>query len=122
MRKTIVLIDDEELVREVTGMVLEDNGYSVQVFADGQEALSALTDIHETVAAAIIDFSMPSLNGYEIACKIRERDPAIGIVIISGLEIVPEVRAAIQEGWIVFLSKPFENKDLEKSISKVLVK
>lgn len=110
--KQILIVDDEELVREVTTMMVEDAGGSVVVASDGEEALKVFIANKQSLDAVFMDFSMPGMNGYEAFKKMAAIDPAIPVVLVSGLKITPEADQARAEGRLIFLSKPFKQDDV----------
>lgn len=77
----ILVIDDEELIRETIRMKLEQNGHRVLEAANGAEGLKALD---ESVDLVVTDIIMPEQEGIETIRKIRHRNPAVGIIAISG--------------------------------------
>lgn len=116
--KNLLLVDDEELVREVTAMMLEDIGFTVTTASGGSEALASFEKT-PSISVAVVDFSMPEMTGYELMCRLRELKPDIGLVMISGLTITPEVQKMYQAGGLEFLSKPFDNDNLVRAIELV---
>jgi CheY-like chemotaxis protein len=85
---TILCIDDEELGLEIRKMVLEREGYRVLTARDGASGLS----IFETqpVDAVILDYAMPDLDGGQVAAIMRQRKPAIPILMLSAYVALPE--------------------------------
>jgi CheY-like chemotaxis protein len=85
---TILCIDDEELGLEIRKMVLEREGYTVLTARDGASGLS----IFETqqVDAVILDYAMPDLDGGQVAAIMRQRKPAIPILMLSAYVALPE--------------------------------
>lgn len=121
MGRTLLLVDDEDIVREITTMMLEDSDFTVFSARSGEEAIEVFSLHKDEIAAAVIDFSMPEMTGYDLALELRKINPQIGIVMISGLAITAEVGKMQADGGLVFISKPFENQTLIKSLNKVLV-
>ena len=104
----ILVVDDEEEVREILAETLEDFGYAVLTAASGEEALPVLAG-NGGVAMVITDVRMPGMSGLELADEVRRRWPTVKIVLISGY-FVPQ--ASPQR----FLKKPFHMKDLHSLI------
>jgi CheY-like chemotaxis protein len=100
----ILVVDDEEEVREILAETLEDFGYAVATAASGEEALPALLGDRE-IALVITDVRMPGMSGLELADEIRRRRPDVKVVLISGY-FLPQL--APQR----FLKKPFHMKEL----------
>lgn len=115
----VLLVDDEELVREVTAMTLEDSNFIVSAASNGKDALELYAK-NSGITAAIVDFSMPEMTGYELMKRLRELNPTLGLVMISGLNMTPEVQTMQKSGGLEFLSKPFENNGLLRALGKVM--
>lgn len=116
---TVLIVDDEELMREVTSIMIEDNGGQVVTAFDGQNAVDVFQEKGETIDVICLDFSMPRLNGYEAYLKIRELSSDVGFVMVSGLQVTPEVQALREKGDVLFLAKPFHEVELLEAINTV---
>lgn len=102
--KLILVVDDEEEVREILAETLQDFGYTVLTAASAEEALPLLERVGG-VSMVITDVRMPGMSGLHLADEIRRRWPEMKVVLISGYFVPPE---APQQ----FLKKPFHMKDL----------
>lgn len=102
----ILVVDDDDCVRDLLRDILEFEGYAVTTADGGSEAL-ALFDAGR-FEAVFTDVGMPDMSGWELARRVRERDAAIPLAIITGWgsSIGPEEQAAAQVNWVV--TKPFE--------------
>lgn len=100
----ILVVDDEEEVREILAETLVDFGYQVITAASGEEALPVLRR-ERTVSLVITDVRMPGMSGLELAERIREGWPDVKIVLISGYFLPQAVPQR-------FLKKPFHMKEL----------
>ena len=116
---TILLVDDDELMREVTAMMIEESGGLVLTAVNGFEAVDMYKKHRDVIDAVCLDFSMPGKNGFETYKDIRAIDPDARAVMISGLRIPPEVEAATRESGILFVPKPFEERVLIAALDKV---
>lgn len=83
-RGTVLVVDDEESVRAVARGMLEHAGFDVLTAASGSDAVAALRLRHARLVAAVVDMSMPGLNGVETARALRGLDPRLPIVLSSG--------------------------------------
>jgi CheY-like chemotaxis protein len=117
---TVLVVDDEELMREVTCMMIEDNGGHTLTAVDGADAIEVFRNNQENISAILMDFSMPRMNGYEAYVQIRKISDAIKVVMISGLNITEEVRTLQGRGDVMFLAKPFGEDELLNVINEVL--
>jgi CheY-like chemotaxis protein len=108
----ILVVDDEEEVREILAETLMDFGYRVVTAASGEEALPLLAR-DRSVAMVITDVRMPGMSGLELADEIRRRWPEVKVVLISGY-FLPQ--ATPQR----FLKKPFHMKELASIVRSEL--
>jgi two-component system, cell cycle sensor histidine kinase and response regulator CckA len=114
--KTILVVDDEDMVREVLCHMIEDLGYHAIGVSGGGEAL-ALADRPElALDAAIVDLTMPRMNGRAVIKALRERRPTLPVVLTSGFD---RDRVAADDAT-GFLRKPFRFETLEVLLGEVL--
>ncbi len=117
-RGTVLLVEDEEGVREVVTRMLERLGFRVLSAEDGIAALEALDHGDAVVTAVLLDLSMPRMGGSDALRHIRERRPDLPVVLMSGYtqqEVAP--RHLIAEGGAAgFLQKPFLPEDLASAL------
>jgi len=107
---TILLVDDDDLVRETVAGILADRGYGVHKAAHGREALAILAR-EAAVDAVILDIMMPEMEGIEALREMRKHRPALPIIMISGGD---------RSGWTDALdmaSKLGANRTLPKPFS-----
>lgn len=109
---TILVVDDEELMREVTQIIIEENGGKVRLAQDGVQAVEVFKANAAIIDLVFLDFSMPKMNGYEAYLKIKELKPDVGVVFASGLKLIPEVETLVAARKVEFLSKPFHETEL----------
>jgi len=116
---TVLVVDDEELMREVTSLIVEEHGCKAMLARDGQEAVELFSQHKNQISYVFLDFSMPRLNGYEAYLRIREMNPGVGVVFASGLKMTKEVEQLAMKREIVFISKPFHEVELIKALVKL---
>jgi CheY-like chemotaxis protein len=116
--ETILLVDDDPAVRGVVASMLQRLGYRVLAADNGDLALARFHSAPGPVGAVVTDIAMPDMNGYALAATLRETDPALKVVFISGhageAEKVPG-NAATR-----FLAKPFDMNALARTLRDVL--
>jgi CheY-like chemotaxis protein len=105
---SILVVDDEEPVREVVTWMLQDAGHDVHSACDGLEALDFLSD-HGPVDVVLSDINMPGLDGMELCSRVRERWPELPVILVSGR---PPPRGARP-----FIAKPFRWDTLVRAIA-----
>lgn len=113
----ILIVDDEELVRDSIGLLLEENGAEILIAGDGIDALEVFRATPQ-ITCALVDYSMPGMNGHHVYLALQEERPGLPVVIISGLSIVDEISSLHEAGKLVFLPKPFGEVDLLNSIKR----
>jgi two-component system cell cycle sensor histidine kinase/response regulator CckA len=117
---TILVADDEEGVRSLVASVLEDAGYTVELAADGGEAVERLRDLGDRVRLVLLDLTMPILGGAEAATELRRIQPHIPIVAMSGYGDIEVMQHFSQAGVDDFLPKPFSPDQLAEKVRQAL--
>ncbi len=109
---TVLLVDDEDLVRTVAQRLLERAGFTVRTADGGRAAIEAFGEHHEQIDAVLLDLTMPDLGGEEVYRKMLEIRSGVPVVVVSGYseEHVAERFAGI--GPVEFLAKPYKPADL----------
>jgi DNA-binding NtrC family response regulator len=119
-RPHILLVDDDERLRNAAGKVLASEGYSVVSAASGQEALEVLRQ--EAVALVVSDLRLPDLDGIALLKQVRELLPEAEVVMITGYGSIEKAVEAMQLGAYDFLQKPLDSAALLKTVAKALEK
>lgn len=117
---TILVVDDEEMVRSLVERVLTHWGYTVVTAPDGREALAAIEGRTGDLRLVLLDMTMPVLDGVETCAEIRRRWPALPVVLMSGYAEEEARRRAPAGGPSGFLEKPFSTHDLAAKVHEVL--
>jgi CheY-like chemotaxis protein len=116
----ILVVDDEEAIREVLRDLLESMGYEAVTCADGHEAVRL---VEETTAfdAAILDLTIPGgLGGRELCGLIREKRPSLPTIAASGYSDDPVMARPEEFGFAATLAKPFSGPDLARALRAAL--
>jgi DNA-binding NtrC family response regulator len=116
--RVILIVDDEEGLREGLGKLLEDEGYAVLCAETGEEALEILQQ--SRIDLVLTDMRMPGMDGIELLKKIRERYGELGVIILTGYGQIESYIEAMNFGAIEYVSKPFKVKELKFIVNKVL--
>lgn len=119
---TILLVEDEQLLREGMQEILETYGYEVITAADGQEALERLEQT--TVGLVISDLVMPNMNGVDFVSTIRSKFPELPIIVVSGSPGAVMRRLGIETiqipGATASIMKPFKSRELVTLIQELM--
>jgi len=116
----ILVIDDEETMRDSCRQTLSRDGSRVEVAEDGIKGLSMLEK--ELFDLVILDLKMPGLSGMEVLKKIKEKDPEIVVVVITGYATVESAVEAMKKGAYDFIPKPFTPEGLRLVVERALEK
>ena len=108
---TVLVVDDEQGVREAIARVLGRAGFAVETAENGQAALDLLRD-GEQFHAILTDLEMPGIKGIELVRLIRERDLDVPVIILTGNPTLESAVAAVQYGGFRYLAKPFRNDEI----------
>lgn len=115
--RCILIVDDEELLVEMTSMLLEQNGAQVLTACSGKAGVEVFKANQDKIDSLLVDFSMSDLNGYEVFKAVKALKPSLKVVMASGLRSIPEVEQLRKSGEIGFISKPFFESDLLRALA-----
>lgn len=118
--ETILVVDDEKAILEITSSVLEEFGYVVIMAENGKEALEIVDSEPGRFDAAIVDMMMPIMNGTEVVKALKEKLPDLRIITVSGYQKEHEL-ITVEENLVdAFIPKPFSAETLLRTLSGVL--
>lgn len=113
MRKRILLVDDDPVVRTMLQEYLETYGHSVETAANGYEALTKIDQAGYD--AVVTDYNMPDLNGLAVLQHIRQRQPSLPVVMMTGeRDSEVAIQSFVALGALACLFKPFDFQALEQ--------
>ncbi len=116
----LLVVEDEAALREVTRRILTRNGYQVMVASNGQQAIDAAAGCGGRLSALVTDVVMPGMQGKEVAERIRELHPDIGVLYMSGYtQGILGAQGVINAG-ITLIEKPFTQESLLCKLNEVL--
>lgn len=120
-QKTILVVDDEDAIRNLAALVLESDGYRVLKAQHSDEALLLMDTHKENIHLLLTDVRMdPYMNGCELAKCMRLLRPDICVLYISGYTNNAMVQQEVEDQRASFLPKPFSPKDLVEKVRVVL--
>ncbi len=112
MALDILIVDDEQDIRELVAGVLEDEGYQARTAADSASALAALRERRPSLVLLDVWLQGSQLDGLELLDEIKRRDPSLPVLMISGHGNIDTAVTAIRRGAVDFIEKPFEAEHL----------
>ncbi len=118
----ILLVDDEEMVLNVAGKVLEKMGYTVLEAQSGKKAVEIFNRNQDNIDLVILDIIMPDMGGGEVFDRIREINPRIKVLLSSGYSIDGQAREIMKRGCDGFIQKPFKANELSETLKEILTK
>ena len=120
--ESILLVDDEEHIRNVGKAMLESFGYRVYLANNGIEACKIYEEKKGEIELVLLDVVMPEMGGKETYGRLKEMNSAVRVILVSGYSINDEIQEILNEGAMDFIQKPFGAKDLTLIVRKVLVR
>lgn len=117
----LIIADDEQLIRESLARLISEKVEGIKVAAVCRNAVEALAAIIDTCPGIVItDIRMPGLNGLKLIEKIRQTDPDIQIIILSGFREFDVAKTAMQYGVKYYLLKPINNDQIIQTVEKAM--
>ena len=120
-RRTILVVEDEESVRDIVAIMLKQEGYQVIVASDPAEAIDQATMLNRPLDLLITDVIMPDIQGPEVSDLVTSLHPGVGVLFMSGY---PEDRISHSPGSrgrsFHFIAKPFSKEQFLGKVRKIL--
>ncbi|MGE5313680.1 MAG: PAS domain S-box protein [Acidobacteriota bacterium] len=118
--ETILLVDDEDIIREMLEEHLLDQGYAVMTASNGMEALEKFSAHGSDIDLVITDLGMPQMDGEALFARLSAIDPAVKVIISSGYLDNSSKNDMLAKGVKDVLTKPYKFSDIQRSIRTVL--
>ena len=118
--ETILLIDDEKVVRKVGKEILNELGYKSLIASSGKEGLKLFKENIDDIKLIILDMIMPDMDGEATYKELKKINPDIKIIVASGYSQNGTAEKIVKKEQSVFVQKPFQIKDLSEAIRKIL--
>lgn len=109
--KKILILDDEPSIRDFIVFNFKKAGYDVCEAASGREAL-AVFDANPDISLAVLDVMLPDIDGFEVCRKLREKNRAMGIVMLSAKDLDEDILSGFMSGADDYIKKPISPKIL----------
>lgn len=117
---TVLLVDDEEVIRNSAQALLEEFGYDVVQAGNGREALKIYRENPEAIDLVLLDMMMPVMDGKECFQELKKIDPDVKVVFSSGFSENNEIEELTKNGETAFVAKPYLFKDLSKILAETI--
>jgi len=118
--ETVLLVEDEDMVRKLTSELLKESGYIVLEANGGEQALNIFNEHKEIIDLLITDVVMPKISGKEVAEQLKKIHPETKVLFMSGYTDEAIVHHGIVDSHIAFIQKPFSENALTRKVRDVL--
>ncbi len=116
--ETLLVVDDEKNYLLVLKELLADEGYEVLTAQSGADALAILNETE--LDLVVTDMKMPGMSGLELLEKLKQKDPQLPVVMMTAFGTVEKAVEAMKKGAFDYISKPFDNESLKKTVATAL--
>jgi DNA-binding NtrC family response regulator len=118
VKARLAILDDEQRMVDILGMVLRREGYDVHTFVDPLAVLGALEK--EPFDLLLTDLKMPGMDGVEVLRRARALEPELPVILITAHATIPTAIEAIRAGAFDYVEKPFDNTELKSLVQRAL--
>ncbi len=118
--ETILVVDDEEVIIDVTGRMLDMLGYDLHIARSGKEAIEIYTKESDQIHAVILDLIMPDMGGRETFKALRSINPSVRVLLSSGYSADGQASEILSHGCNGFIQKPFTLSALSQKLREIL--
>ncbi|MCW8132448.1 MAG: PAS domain S-box protein [Planctomycetota bacterium] len=118
--ETILLVEDEEAVRELSSMILKRQGYRIHAAVNGKDALRVAEAAAEPIDLVLTDVVMPNTSGPDMVARLKEKWQRLKVLFMSGYTDDAVVRHGLLESTLAFIPKPYTPEALVRKVREVL--
>ncbi len=119
-KETVFLIDDDDMIADVSEMILKSSGYDVVSAKSAKEAIEVYKENHSRIDMVILDMILPDMGGGDTYDRLKEINPGIKVLLASGYDIDYQGRDIMERGCDAFIQKPFNMNELLEKIREIL--
>jgi DNA-binding NtrC family response regulator len=119
MMMRVLIVDDEEVLRDVLDAVLRREGFEVVMAKSGEEALAVL-DEDDNIDLVILDIMLPGISGIDTLRALRISNPSLPVIIITAFSSIDGAIEAMKHGAFHYIPKPFKNEEVILTVNKAL--
>ena len=118
--ETLLIVEDEEILRELVQESLSEKGYNVLTCSDGEEAIEIFKKRRGEIALVLSDMGLPKMGGYELFQRLKSMDPSVKLILASGY-LEPNLKSEIlKAGAKDFIQKPYSPEQIQETIRRLL--
>jgi CheY-like chemotaxis protein len=118
--ESILIVDDEEWIRDFASKILTEHGYGVSMASSGEEAIKSYSGKDTEIDLVILDIGMPGMGGYKCLSEIINFDPSAKVIIASGYLINAQPANLLEAGAAGYIGKPYQVSELLKKVRTLL--
>jgi CheY-like chemotaxis protein len=118
-KETILIVEDEEVLRSFSSEMLTDLGYDVLTACNGEEALVLFAENHDIINVVVSDMIMPKMSGLELFSELKTINPAIKFILVTGY-CLEEAEGKVLRNMSAILMKPYTTEKIAALIRKIL--
>jgi PAS domain S-box-containing protein len=118
---TILVIDDEEIIRRIAKNILKKCGYTVITASSGDEGIHIFSLKHKEISGVILDLAMPKKSGDQVYDDLKKIDGDVKVILASGFRQDERVESALQKGISLFIQKPYTMEKLADAVHTLLI-
>jgi DNA-binding response OmpR family regulator len=119
-RETVLLVDDEPLLRQTSRDVLRKLGYSILEATSGDEALRIFEEKKDQIDLVILDMVMPGMDGSDLFEGLKAIEPQVNTLVLSGFGSEEDIHDMMNRGCGGFIMKPYDIEQLSQRIREIL--
>ena len=119
-KECILVVDDEEAIRDMTRQLLSENGYNPMYATNGEEALAIYRDHGGDIALVVLDLGMPGMGGFACLKELLALDPEVKVLVASGYSHQESVGNILSQGASDFIAKPYNTRKFLRAIRCIL--
>lgn len=116
----VLVVDDEEAIRELAALTLEDAGFKVLQAGNGIEGVETFRQHHDEIVAVLLDMTMPRMNGEDAMKEMRRIDPETRIILSSGFNVQDTMDISVDQKLTDFIQKPYQSHKLIEKLAEML--
>jgi two-component system cell cycle sensor histidine kinase/response regulator CckA len=119
-RETILVVDDEAIIRDLLQRLLDELGYRVILACDGEQALDIFRRRADSIDCVLLDMVLPTMDGAEVYAAMRELRPDVRVILCTGYALKDPIDDMLRQGVAGVLRKPFQVEELSGALRSVL--
>jgi len=118
--ETILLVEDDRATRDAIQALLQAQNYHTVIASNGLEALKLYEQVGRAISLVVTDMVMPGMGGVELYQVLKQRDPGVKVLFITGHPLDQDRQALLEDGQVQWMQKPFSLQELSRAVRRLL--